>query len=280
MKFATVVLSALSLSSAVNAAVIPEEANSLIVRADYDAASTLDSSNTLEKRKGGGGGGRGGGSSSGSSGSSSGSRGSGSSSSGSSGSSGSTSGTSNSGGRTSSGSGVRPSYGGGNYYAGGAASPYRAGARSPGGVAPYLLGGAALGFGAYALWAYPWSHPYYFHNRTEAAQNATYGNSTNTTLPVECVCAQYQECGCEDQQDDSYLASIVGNGSAADMNSTVARVVNVNGTDTLVINGTLPNGTTAAGASGDTSAAAFMRVPESAGMWLIAAGVGAFVYAL
>lgn len=190
---------------------------------------------------------------------------------------------------------MRPSYGsGGNYYAGGATTPYRSGGRSPGGIAPYVLGGAALGVGAYALYGagayvYPYAHPYYFHNRTEAAQNQTYTNSTNSTLPVQCVCSQYSECGCDDQ-DDSYLASIIGNGSSSDINSTVARIANVNGTTTLIVNGTLPNGTTASGGSDDsgsgsgsssgTSAAAVMRVPESAGMWMIAAGVGAFVYAM
>lgn len=179
---------------------------------------------------------------------------------------------------------MRPMYGsGGNYYAGGATTPYRSGGRSPGGIAPYVLGGAALGVGAYALYGagayiYPYPHPYYFHNRTEAAQNQTYTNSTNSTLPVQCVCAQYSECGCEDQQDNSYLASIIGNGSASDINSTVARIANVNGTTTLIVNGTLPNGTTAAG--GSDSAAGALRVPESAGMWMLAAGVGAFVYAM
>jgi hypothetical protein len=188
---------------------------------------------------------------------------------------------------------VRPSYGaGGNYYAGGATTAYRAGGRSPAGIAPFVLGGAALGIGAYALYgygayAYPYAHPYYFHNRTEAAQNQTYTNSTNSTLPVQCVCAQYSECGCDEQQDDSYLASIIGNGSSSDINSTVARVANVNGTNTLIINGTLPNdtdssssGSGSSGSSSSTGAATAMRVPEAAGMWMIAAGVGAFVYAM
>jgi len=176
---------------------------------------------------------------------------------------------------------VRPSYGaGGNYYAGGASTAYRSGGRSPAGIAPFVIGGAALGIGAYALYgagayAYPYAHPYYFHNRTEAAQNQTYTNSTNSTLPVQCVCAQNSECGCDEQGDDSYLASIVGNGSNSDINSTVARIANINGTDTLIINGTLPSDGTSS-----TGAASALRVPESAGMWMIAAGVGAFVYAM
>ncbi|KAI5242430.1 hypothetical protein E4T42_07664 [Aureobasidium subglaciale] len=273
MKFSHVIISALSIGSAVNAAVIPEEANSLSIRSSYDIATSPESSNTLEKRKGGGGGGRGGG------GSSSGGRSGSSSSSGSSGSSGRSGSSSSSGSSGSRGSsGVSPSYGGGRYYAGGSTSAYRSGGRSPGGIAPYALGGAALGIGVFALYgagayAYPYAHPYYFHNRTEAAQNQTYTDSMNTTLPVQCVCEPNADCGCDDQEDNSYIDSIVGNGSVSDINSTLARVANINGTETLVLNGTLAEGTAS------TSAANIMR-PESAGMWLLAAGVGAFVYVL
>jgi hypothetical protein len=261
MRLSNVIISALGVSSAVNAAVMPEQqANSLSIRSNSDIA------NTLEKRKGGGGGGRGGGGSGSSSGSSSGGR---------SGSSGSTSSSGSSG--SSSGGGGGRGYGGGNYYAGGASTPYRSGGRSPGGIAPFVLGGAALGIGAYALYgagayAYPYAHPYYFHNRTEQAVNQTYTIDSNSSIPVQCVCTKDSNCGCEDQTDDSYISSIIGNGSASDMDPSVARVANVNGTDTLIINGTIP--------AGATSAAASLRVPEVAGMWMIAAGVGAFVYAL
>src|SRR6266702_1898664 len=46
---------------------------------------------------------------------------------------------SNAGGKTVSGSGVRPAYGGGRYYGGGATVPYTAGQRSPLGLAPLLI---------------------------------------------------------------------------------------------------------------------------------------------
>ena len=54
MKFSHVVVSALGLGSAVNAAVIPEDAKSLAIRTEPDVIIP-DSGNTLEKRKGGGG---------------------------------------------------------------------------------------------------------------------------------------------------------------------------------------------------------------------------------
>ncbi|KAK3112646.1 hypothetical protein LTR53_010869 [Teratosphaeriaceae sp. CCFEE 6253] len=190
-----------------------------------------DASKEIFKRKGGGGGKGGSSSSSGSSTSSGGSssRGSGASSS-----------TSNSGGRTSSGSG----------------------GRSPGGVAPYLLAGGALAFfpgiWLYGAYAYPYNHAYLYHNNT---------NNQNETRPVQCYCAQYAECGCDNNTDSSYLNEVANN-------KTVSRVAIVNGTETLLINGTLENGTTAAG--GTDSAAGSLRqgLAEMSGWWVVLAGAG------
>jgi hypothetical protein len=49
------------------------------------------------------------------------------------------------------------------------------------------------------------------------------------------------------------MNSLIGNGSTSALNQTLIQVNDVNGTSTILINGTLPNGTTAAGG---TSAAA------------------------
>ncbi|KAK0945551.1 hypothetical protein LTR29_002906 [Friedmanniomyces endolithicus] len=214
-------------------------------------ARIAETSKDLFKRKDGGGG-RGSSGSSISSGSSS------SSSSGSR--SGISSTTSNTGRRTTSGSGITPSYGGGRYYGGGAAAPYSAGSRSPGGVAPYLLAGSALAFfpGAwlYGAYAYPYHGAYTYHNET--------GNR-NDTRPVQCFCAQYAECGCDNYTDSSYLSSVANN-------ATVSRVADVNGTSTLLINGTLENGTTASGGSDSAAGSLRLGVVEkgsSGGWWLI-----------
>jgi len=224
-----------------------------------------ESSKEIFKRKGGGGGGgKGGG---GGSSSSSGSRGgsgssSSSSSSGSSSSSRLGSSTSNTGGSTKAGTGVAPSYGGGRYYGGGAAVPYTAGRRSPGGVAPYFLAGSALAFfpgvWLYGAYAYGYGHPYTYHNTT---------NNQNETRPVQCLCAQYSECGCDNNTDTSYVDSVANN-------KTVSRVANVNGTDTLLINGTLPNGTTAAGGTANAAGSLRQELLEMSGWWVVVAGVG------
>ena len=222
----------------------------------------------LEKRRGGGG--KGGGSSSG--GSSSGGSSSGSSSSGGSSSGGKTgsSGSSGSrGGSTSSTSSARPSYGGGRYYAGGATTPYSSGARSPLGVAPYFLGGAALGFlpGAYlyGAYAYPYTHDYNYRNDSSP-------DARNESLPVICLCDQYSACGCDDNGNTTDINDLL-------RNQSLAKIETVNGTQTVVLNGTLPNGTdsTTSGAAGG-----MMRqtLAESSGFWVMGAIVGMIVWGL
>ncbi|KAI9728309.1 MAG: hypothetical protein M1834_007713 [Cirrosporium novae-zelandiae] len=234
---------------------IPHYVKELVVR----ASDSLSEFNPLEKRRGGGGGSRGG-SSSGSS--SSGGRSSGSSSSSSSGSSsGRTSSSSNTGGRTSSGSGVRPTYGGGKYYGGGASTPYRSGSRSPSaGISPVFYPALAFGFfpgiWLYGVYSYPYTRPYTIHNET---------SNRNETLNVTCVCGQYQECGCDDNGNVTFVDSLLGNGSASSQNASLVQVATVNGSKGVYINGTLPNGTTAA----SSSAARGLRqsILETAGWW-------------
>lgn len=229
--------------------------NALALPASWDAA--FESTRELFKRKGGGGGGgRGGGGGGGSRGSSSSSSSSSGGSRGSS-SSGLTSSSSNRGGSTAAGSGPPRGFGG--YYGGGAAVPYKSGNRV-GSVAPYLVGGAALGFlpGVWLAGAYVYSYPGYYHyiNRT---------SNQNESYPVDCLCGENQSCGCDVKNDTDYLTAVANN-------DTISRVANVNGTETLVINGTLPNGTTAPGGEG---AAAGLKngLTESGGLWVIVAGV-------
>lgn len=180
----------------------------------------------------------------------------------------------------------RPSYGGGRYYGGGATSAYRSGGRSPAGIVPFVLAGAALGFfpglWLYGAYEYPYSHPYSFHN----ASNSSEPQGQNETLPVSCLCAQYSACGCDDNNNSTFLDSVVGNGSAADENSTLVHIANVNGTKTIVLNGTLPNGTDTTNStdnstdsgSSTTSGALRNSVIENSGFWLMGGIVGATIW--
>ncbi|KAF9691843.1 hypothetical protein EKO04_010134 [Ascochyta lentis] len=255
-------LAGLALATSVaNAASIPE-ANAINLIEDHAdvlprSSEVVAPDHSLERRKGGGG--RGGGGSSG------GGR--------SSGSSGRTSSSSSTGGRTSAGSGAPRAYGGG-YYGGGASVPYTAGRSTPKGLvaAPLLLGVGLLaimpGLWLYSVYPYHYNNPYRFYNQSETNQNNP--NGTNTTLPVTCLCQEFNPCGCDENDDPKYINDLVGNGSYAALNKSLVTVSDVNGTKNLVLNGTLPNGTTAPGGSDDESAAINLRIGKYAGYWVMA----------
>jgi len=222
-----------------------------IVRVDGEAAPRAalpdvesDDSSDLWKRRGGGGrGGRGGGGSRGS--------GSGSSRGGSSGTRGqgtNTQRSSNVGGYSRLGSGPQPRFGGGRYYGGGSTVPYSAGARTPSGLGSRgPLRGSALAFLPAAallplgvgLWMYG---PYNYHHR--------YYNSTSEQdeeREIICHCEQYMVCMCDDIDDEEFWDDLIGDGDYDKLNKTLVDVRDVNGTTTITVNGTLPNGTTVPG---------------------------------
>ena len=98
--------------------------------------------------------------------------------------------------------------------------------------------------------------------------NATNPNGTNSSLPVTCLCEEYSSCGCDENDDKKYLDDLVGNGSYDALNKTLVNVADINGTTTLVINGTLPNGTTAPGGTDDAGIA--LGVPKYTGYYAMA----------
>ncbi|KAI8628979.1 hypothetical protein F5Y19DRAFT_435732 [Xylariaceae sp. FL1651] len=276
MKFSNVLLGLAAFTHGINAVAVPDaDSVALDTRSPeprFESYIERTTNEELWKRKGGGGGGgRGGGGSSGGSSGGSGSGGSGSGggrggSSGGSSSSGSRPGGSN-GGQTTTGSGPKPAVAG-SFYPGGATVPYKAGSRTPGGIAPFVLGGAALGavgfFGAaylYGAYSYPYTHPYYYHNAT---------TNQNETKPVNCVCDMYSPCGCDDNGNQTYFNSIIGDGSYQNLNKSIVNVAknDTTGNDTIFINGMLPNGTTAAGGTDSLNAAgSMMELAQAVGWW-------------
>lgn len=251
-------LTCLVAAQAITAASIPETNNALHAieaRRVVPASEILSSDNTLERRKGGGG--RGGSSGGG------GGR------------------TSGSGGRTSSGSG--------------AATPYRAGSRTPGKglVAGALILPAAMlfimpGLWLYSVYPYHYNNPYRFYNQSATNDDNNNNNNNdkrdlwtrqtqgrNETLPVMCLCQENSLCGCDENDgDDSYIDDLVGNGSYAALNKSLVTVSDVDGTKTLVLNGTLPNGTTAPG----ESAAVNPKVGKYTGYYVVGVMVLAGVF--
>ncbi|KAL2199090.1 hypothetical protein P885DRAFT_75502 [Corynascus similis CBS 632.67] len=225
MKLTSFFLAAALLSdAAIGALVVPPSAELTTVKPvqhkNKERDETAAAPEELWKRRGGGGGGgRGGGGGGGSRGGSGGS------------------------GRGSSGSrpAVTPAYGGGRFFGGGAAQPYRAGSRSPSGIAPVFFAGSLLVFWP-GIW-YHGAHIYHFERPYEF-YNAT--TQRTERKPVECACAPNADCGCDENPDKDYLDDLIGNGSYAALNKTLIDVANVNGTSTILLNGTLPDGTAAA----------------------------------
>jgi len=283
MKFSQI-LTGLVAAQVISAASIPES-NALNVLEDrrvVPASELVSPDHTLERRKGGGG--RGGGGGGGSGGGRSGG-----------GAPGRTSTTSNAGGATSAGSGRPRSFAGGRYYGGGAATPYTAGSRTPKGlIAGALILPAAMLFIMPGLWlhsTYPYyyNNPYRFYNQSANATNnnnndrralwTRQSQGANETLPVMCVCEEDFVCGCDENDDQQYINDLVGNGSYAALNKTLVTVSDVNGTKTLVLNGTLEKGTTAPGGSDDDDSAAInLKVAKYAGYYAVGLMVFAGVF--
>lgn len=183
---------------------------------------------------------------------------------------------SSSGGATKTGSGPAPRFGGGSYYTGGARQPYRSGSVSPSGISPFFLGAGlgALAFYPLLAWPhgayfYPYGHPYGFYNHS---------SGRNESKPVQCACDPDVECGCDDDGGNAtttVLNELIGDGSYDKLNQTEVMVAN----NTIFINGTLPNGTTAAGGTEDANAGAGMRfLLQNAGWWPVVATVCAAVF--
>lgn len=111
---------------------------------------------------------------------------------------------------------------------------------------------------------YPYHHPYYFHNVT---------TDNNETKPMFCVCSRYDECSCDDNGDQQYFESIIGDGRYQSLNKSVVNVAyNETANETYIyILGTLPNGTTAPGGSEDPNPAAndSRTLLQAAELWLV-----------
>lgn len=106
---------------------------------------------------------------------------------------------------------------------------------------------------------------------------------------MTCLCEQYSACGCDDTNNSTFLDGIIGDGNLANLNKSLVNVGNVNGTKTIVLNGTLPNDTVAdATITWNITTGADTTVPsksaankrfllETSGFWLLGAIVAATV---
>jgi hypothetical protein len=118
-------------------------------------------------------------------------------------------------------------------------TPYKSGSRSPGGLAAgVFLGAAALAFwpGLWLYGAYPYYYPDPYRFRNETAEE-------DEELPVICACVPDSSCGCDANDDTAYLQELIGDGNYNNLNHSLITVAEVDGQKTILINGTLPEGT-------------------------------------
>ena len=120
----------------------------------------------------------------------------------------------------------------------------------------------------YGAYAYPYHHHY---NYTDEKSDR------NESLPVVCLCQKHSECGCDDNSNNTYYEDLF-NGTQP-VNSSTVTVAEVNGTKSIYINGTLPNGTTVDDPSAEESSAA-TKLREASGYWMMAALVVGTVWGL
>lgn len=111
--------------------------------------------------------------------------------------------------------------------------------------------------------------PYTFYNET---------SQENETKPVICACDPYDMCGC-DNGTTAYMADLIGDGSYTTLNHSLVTVAEVNGTSTILVNGTLPNGTTAPSGGESVAGTGLQALLKGVGWWPVVAAVGAIVFA-
>ena len=162
------------------------------------------------------------------------------------------------------------------------------------------MAGAGLaifpGLWLYGAYAYNYNNPYRFRNRSNTTNTNDNNNdrkrsiklftiekrqtdsSGNETLPVTCLCDKYSACGCDDNGGNyTYIDELLGNGSYDSIDHTLINVTPVNGTRTVVLNGTLPNGTDDSTA-GNGAGSLRQNSALSSGVWMVSGIVVAGLY--
>lgn len=121
-------------------------------------------------------------------------------------------------------------------------------------------------------WMYGSVYAYHFDRDIDYLNKTS---NRNESLPVMCLCQEYSVCGCDENHNQTYVDALVANATNVTTNGPVrSKIAEVNGTRTLLINGTLDNGTTADGGTEVVSGA----VGQSVGLLILAAVVAVGVF--
>ena len=91
------------------------------------------------------------------------------------------------------------------------------------------------GFWPYGGYYYPYAYSHHYHNKT---------SKKDEVKDIICVCAKYSVCACDDIDEEEFYDELIDDGDWDKLNKSMVDVAKVNGTTKIVINGTLPNGTT------------------------------------
>jgi len=81
----------------------------------------------------------------------------------------------------------------------------------------------------------PYGYHYRYHNET---------SDEDEEREIICGCAEDSVCMCDEIEDDDFWDELIGDGDYDKLNKTLVDVSEVNGTTTILVNGTLPKGTT------------------------------------
>ncbi|EGU73615.1 hypothetical protein IWW34DRAFT_796722 [Fusarium oxysporum f. sp. albedinis] len=99
----------------------------------------------------------------------------------------------------------------------------------------------------YGAYIYPFTDTCFYRNETI---------DEDEERSVVCGCSWYENCACDDPDSAPYFKEPIGSGSYEALNKSIVDVAEFNGTKTILINGTLPNGTALAGDKDKNSAPA------------------------
>lgn len=99
------------------------------------------------------------------------------------------------------------------------------------------------------------------------------------SLPVICLCDPDLSCGCDDNGNSTYFDQFLGPGNTTN-NATLVTIQNVNSTDTVVLNGTLPNGTDDSDDGTDDTSGARMLHVQAGGYTVMSAAMVASLWLL
>jgi hypothetical protein len=86
----------------------------------------------------------------------------------------------------------------------------------------------------------------------------------------------YAVCGCDDNNSTTFLDTVIGDGDYTKLNASLVQIADIEGKSTIVLNGTLPNGTTAPGGTEDAgnSSGATSYLLQNGGYWVMIVLVG------